>query len=296
MSETIRRDILTAVPVSFTREGAVDIGGSREILEFVARSGVRGAFVLGTTGEFASLSREERRELVALSLDVLSGMTVVVHVGAPSLYEVLNLIEDAVDAGATTIAVLTPYYLPASDEAVLRFYEGVAEATAGLRVFAYLFEARTGIRVSPELLSRIAALPNIVGAKLSGESLDSVSAFRAAVPDGFELFTGADRDLARAADHGAQGVVSGIASVFPRPFLDLVDALESGDDARIAGAQAAVDDVVDTVIGDPARMKAGLTLQGVNAGFSRMALDEPSEETVANLQRAVDAYAGVRAG
>ena len=90
--------------------------------------------------------------------------------------------------------------------------------------------------------------------------------------------------------------MSGIASVFPKPFLDLVDALESGDDARIAGAQAAVDDVVDTVIGDPARMKAGLTLQGVNAGFSRMALDEPSEETVANLQRAVDAYAGVRAG
>lgn len=294
MTDSIRRDVLTAVPVSFTREGAVDLKGSREILEFVAASGVQGAFVLGTTGEFAALSREERRDLATLSLEVLSGLTVVVHVGAPSLYEVLHLIEDAVDAGATTIAVLTPYYLPASDEAVFRFYESVARATTGLRVFAYLFEARTGIRVSPELLARIAELPNIVGAKLSGESLESVSEYRAAVPEGFELFTGADRDLARAADHGAQGVVSGIASVFPRPFLELVAALESGDQTRIDAAQDAVNDVVDTVIGDPARMKAGLILQGVNAGFSRMALDEPSEETMAELRRAVESYAGSR--
>lgn len=294
MTDSIRRDVLTAVPVSFTREGAVDLKGSREILEFVAASGVQGAFVLGTTGEFAALSREERRDLATLSLEVLSGLTVVVHVGAPSLYEVLHLIEDAVDSGATTIAVLTPYYLPASDEAVFRFYESVALATTGLRVFAYLFEARTGIRVSPELLARIAELPNIVGAKLSGESLESVSEYRAAVPEGFELFTGADRDLAKAADHGAQGVVSGIASVFPRPFLELVAALESGDQTRIDAAQDAVNDVVDTVIGDPARMKAGLALQGVNAGFSRMALDEPSEETMAELRRAVESYAGSR--
>ncbi|MBG6239787.1 4-hydroxy-tetrahydrodipicolinate synthase [Mycetocola sp. CAN_C7] len=294
MSETIRRDILTAVPVAFTHEGEVDLAGSREILEFVAASGVSGAFVLGTTGEFAALSREERRQLAALSLDVLDGLTVVVHVGAPSLFEVRQLIADAIELGATDIAVLTPYYLPASDEAVFRFYESVAEASSGLRVFAYLFEARTGIRVSPELLARIADLPTIVGAKLSGESLESVSAYRAAVPADFELFTGADRDLALAAEHGAQGVVSGISSVFPRPFLDLIVALDGGDASRISEAQTAVNDVVDTVIGDPARMKAGLTLQGVNAGYSRMALDEPSEDVLSELRRAVAAYAGDR--
>jgi 4-hydroxy-tetrahydrodipicolinate synthase len=295
MSNTIRRDILTAVPVSFTAEGEVDFGGYREILEFVRDSGVDGAFVLGTTGEFASLSREERDGLTRLSLDVLSDLPVVVHVGAPSLFEVRNLIADAVRCGATTIAVLTPYYLPASDAAVMRFYEAVAEASSGLRVFVYLFEARTGIRVSPEMLGRIAQLPNIVGAKLSGESLESVSAYRAAVPESFELFTGADRDLASAADHGAQGVVSGIASVFPRPFLDLVAALESEDRSRIEKTQSAVNDVVNTVIGDPARMKAGLRLQGVNAGFSRMALDEPDEDIVAELARAVRTYAGAPA-
>ena len=294
MTDSIRRDILTAVPVSFTRDGEVDYDGSREILEFVAASGVNGAFVLGTTGEFASLSREERRKLTALSLEVLSGQTVVVHVGAPSLFQVRQFIADAVEEGATTIAVLTPYYLPASDDAVLRFFEAVSEASAGLRVFVYLFEARTGIRVAPDLLARIAELPNIVGAKLSGESLESVSAYRAAVPENFELFTGADRDLAQTADHGAQGVVSGIASVFPQPFLDLVAALDGGDPAQIEAAQAAVNDVVDTVIGDPARMKAGLALQGVNAGFSRMALDEPSDEVLADLERAVRAYAGAR--
>jgi dihydrodipicolinate synthase/N-acetylneuraminate lyase len=189
------------------------------------------------------------------------------------------------------IAVLTPYYLPVSEAAVVSFFEAVSAASDGLAAFVYLFRDRTGVSVSPTLLGRLAELPNIVGAKLSGESLESVAAYRAAVPRGFELFTGADRDLARVAEAGAQGVVSGISSVFPEPFLDLVAALESGEERRIVAAQAAVDDVVDTVKGDPALMKAGLALRGIEAGVARMALDRPTDRDLAELRRAVDAYA-----
>lgn len=286
-----RRDILAALPVAFHEDGSLDLEGSRRIVQFSAASAVDGAFVLGTTGEFPSLSIEERNAVAALSIEVLGADRTVVHVGAASLHEVLLLIDGARAAGARRIAVLTPYYLPASETAIEQFFAAVSRASDGLDVYVYLFRDRTGISVSPALLGRIATFPNVVGAKLSGEPLESVTAYRAAVPDGFELFTGADRDLARAADAGAQGVVSGISSVFPEPFVGLVAALETGDDERIASAQAAVDDVVDTVRGDPALMKAGLALRGVEAGVARMALDTPSERDRAELVRAVAAYA-----
>ena len=280
----VRRDILAALPVAFHADGSLDLDGSRRIVEFSAASGVDGAFVLGTTGEFASMSIEERNVVAAMSVEVLGADRTVVHVGAASLHEVLLLIDGARAAGARRVAVLTPYYLPASDAAIESFFEGVSRAGDGLAIYAYLFRDRTGVSVGPELLARLAQLPNIVGVKLSGEPLESVVAYRAAVPADFEIFTGADRDLARAADAGAQGVVSGISSVFPEPFVELVHALGSGDPAAIEAAQRAVR-------GDPALMKAGLALRGVDAGVARMALDTPSERDRAELARAVASYA-----
>jgi 4-hydroxy-tetrahydrodipicolinate synthase len=291
MTSTTRHDILTAAPTAFAANGDLDLAGTHAILRNIAASGVQGALVLGTTGEFPSLSREERKAIAEISVEALAGLRLVVHVGASSLHEVAELIADAREVGATAIAVLTPYYLPASPGAVLEFFRAVSAISDGLEVYVYLFTARTGIVVDPEELAVIAELPNIVGAKLSGESLDRVSAFRAAVADEFELFTGADIDLARAADHGAQGVISGIASVFPKPFIQLQKALYTGDSTAITAAQPAIDDVVSTVAGDPARMKFALRLQGIPAGYARMALDVPEGAVVADLKRAVKRYA-----
>lgn len=287
-----RRDIITAVPVAFAADGSLDLEGSREILRFVAASGNEGAFVLGTTGEFPALSFDERRDLTKLSIDELGPhMRVIVHVGAPSLFEVLRLIETVREAGGTEIAVITPYYLDADEESLFDFFRTVAEASDGLSVYVYVFRARTGNFVSEPLMARLAGLPNVVGAKISGESLAQVEAYRAVVPDEFVLYTGADRDLARTAEFGAQGVVSGVSSVFPKPFRELAAAAASGDKEAIAKAQFKVDDVVATVKGDMGRIKAAYAMMGIPGGTVRMAIEAPSEADLADLRRAVDLYA-----
>ncbi|HEY8589539.1 MAG TPA: dihydrodipicolinate synthase family protein [Naasia sp.] len=276
MTEPVRRDILTAVPVAFAEDGALDLDGSRAILRKVAASDVQGALVLGTTGEFPALSEDERGELTRASLEELAGKRVVVHVGAASAYEVKRLIDRSRRLGATEIAVLTPYYLAVSDAAVLEFFEDVVAHAEGLRVYAYVFQARTGVPVSAELLARIAELRGVVGAKISGESLEQVARYRAAVPADFELWTGSDRDLALAADFGAQGVISGIASVFPEPFTELTAALAAGDEDAAREAETRVHAAVDLILGDMGRMKAALQLQGIPAGTTRMPIEPPT--------------------
>jgi dihydrodipicolinate synthase/N-acetylneuraminate lyase len=288
---TTRPIILTAAPVAFSSDGSVDLAGSRRILEHIASSGTDGAFVLGTTGEFAALSEEERGELTKLSIETLAGKRLVVHVGAASAFEAKRLIRQAKDAGATAVAALTPYYLPASDAAILSFYREISAAADGLEMYAYLFAARTGNPVSPELFAEIARLPGIVGAKISGEGLQTLEQYRSVAPEGFRLYAGADRELANVIDHGAQGVVSGVASVFPKPFVAMADAIERGDTGRLASLQADIDAVVDLVDGDPERMRAGLAEQGIDAGTSRMALDQVGEEVRARLKLAVTQYA-----
>lgn len=286
-----RRDILTAVPVAFHAGGALDLAGSREILEYVAASGNEGAFVLGTTGEFPALTGDERQQLMELSLEVLSPvMRVVVHVGAPSTYQALQYVEQAKAAGAKEIAILTPYYLASTDAALLHHFTQVAEASDGLDVYIYVFRAVSGNFVSNELMARLAQLPNVVGAKISDEPLEQISAYRSVVPDSFLLYTGSDRDLARAGSYGAQGVVSGISSVLPKPFRALAAAADSDDAAQLAQAQAVVDDVVDTIQGNMGRMKAAYRELGVNGGTVRMAIELPTEDALADIARVVAAH------
>ncbi|MEU5870278.1 dihydrodipicolinate synthase family protein [Glycomyces sp. NPDC047369] len=285
-------DIITAVPVAFHEDGALDLDGSRAILRYVAASGNEGAFVLGTTGEFPALSVEERALVTAASVEELAPhMRVIVHVGAPSLREVLALIGTARAAGATEIAVITPYYLPATDGALREFFGAVSAAADGLDVYLYVFRNRTGNFVSAELMAELALLPNIKGAKVSEEPLDVIAAYRAVVPDSFLLYTGADRDLGRAAEHGAQGVISGVSSVFPKPFRELAAAVASGDEKAVDEAQFKVDDVVATVRGDMGRIKAVYGMLGVPAAGVRMAIEAPSDAALADLRRAVDLYA-----
>ncbi|WP_282845743.1 dihydrodipicolinate synthase family protein [Microbacterium oxydans] len=273
-----RYDILTAVPTAFHRDGTLDIEGSRAIFRFVATSGNEGAFVLGTTGEFPAVDAEEFTAIVEAALAELEDrMRVVVHVGRPSTFEAVRLTKIARALGAVEFAALTPYYLRATDDSIYDYYRAVSEAVGDGRLYVYIYPARSGNPVSPELLTRLAELPNVVGAKISELSLDDIAAYRAVVPADFDLYTGADRDLIAAVDAGAQGVVSGVSSVTPKPFRALAEAGRSGDADAIVVAQSAVDEVVALIGGDMARMKEAYRVLDVVDTHCRMAIAEPTD-------------------
>lgn len=287
----MRRDIITAVPTAFDADGALDLQGSRAIMEYIAASGNEGALVLGTTGEFPALSASERAQLVELAAEVLApSMRVIAHVGAAGAYEARRHAANAKSAGLTEVAVLTPYYLASSDPALWEYFSSVVDAADGLDVYIYVFEAVANNAVTPELMGRLAGLPGVVGAKISGEPLSRLDDYRAAVPSDFVLYTGADADLARAGDHGAQGVVSGVSSVLPKPFRELVAALDADDAEAVGIAQAAVDDVVAVIAANMGRMKAAYRILGVTDSGVRMAIEPPDEAALDEIARVVEAY------
>ena len=87
----------------------------------------------------------------------------IVHVGQPSTFEAVRLVEIARGLGATEFAALTPYYLKSTDDAIFDYFQAVSDAVGDGRLYVYIYPARSGNTVSPELLVRLAALPNIVG-------------------------------------------------------------------------------------------------------------------------------------
>jgi len=280
--------LLSAVPVPFDADGDLDVEGQKTLLRHLKDTGIRGVFVAGTTGEFTALDDDERAIVLSAALEVYGADAVYVHVGAAAARQAERLTAQAITLGARRLAAITPFYLPAGPAALIDYYRRLDAVSDNARIYIYLFAARTGSTVTPDQLGELATIPSVAGAKISGESTSQVLQYVRAVPDDFEVYSGNDIEFGEFVRAGGTGAVSGVSSVFPRPFLDLADALNRSDDQAAAATQDRIKQAVDALNGaDIALIKAGLSLQGLPAGPTRVALDGPTPAQLETLRTAV---------
>jgi 4-hydroxy-tetrahydrodipicolinate synthase len=214
--------------------------------------------------------------------------SVYAHVGAASARQAERLTAQAVALGARNLAAITPFYLPAGPTALVDYYRRLDAVAGDARIYIYLYAARSGTTVTPDQLAELAKIPSVAGAKISGEPTSVVLQYIQAVPADLEVYSGNDVEFGDFVRAGGTGAVSGVSSVFPRPFLDLADALRSSDEQAAIAAQDRIKQAVDAVGGaDIALLKAGLSLQGLPAGPTRVALDQPTSMQLETLRTAV---------
>lgn len=283
--------VITALPTPFTKEEGLDAEGAAALFSAVRDRGADGVFVAGTTGEFTALDDDERIRVIGIALDVFGPSGVYAHVGAAAPRQAENLVRAAVAAGAARLAAITPHFLPAPEDALVRYYERLVAAAGDAEVHAYLFRARSTTEARPQILKRLADA-GVRGVKISGESDESVAAYLAAAPDGFSVLSGNDIAFEEFVRAGGQGVVSGVSSVFPAPFVALRDALNNGDDEGVRAAQPLVERAVAAVkSGSIPHLKAGLRVQNLPAGPARVCGDAVSEADLAVLAETAGALA-----
>jgi 4-hydroxy-tetrahydrodipicolinate synthase len=280
--------LLSAVPVPFHTNGDLDVDGQKTLLCHLKDAGIGGVFVAGTTGEFIALDDDERAIVLTAALEVYGADAVYMHVGAAAARQAESLTAQAVALGAKRLAAITPFYLPSGPAGLVDYYRRLDAVAGDAQIYVYLFAARTGSTVTPDLLAELATISSVAGAKISGESTSQVLQYVRAVPDDFEVYSGNDIEFGDFVRAGGTGAVSGVSSVFPRPFLDLADALNRSDDQAAALAQERVKQAVAAVNGaDIALLKAGLSLQGLPAGPTRVALDQPTPAQLETLRTAI---------
>lgn len=279
-------EILSALTTPFTSEGEVDSRALRSNLERLVDV-VDGVFVAGTTGEFPALTPAEHAGLVAAALDVFGAQRVVVHVGAASTRQALALAREARRLGAVRYAAITPYYIPATPQGILRHWAAVHEACEG-ELYGYVYPdvAVTGLAPAdlPEVIKS-----GIAGIKVSDSASRHVRDYLDNAPAGFKLWSGNDADVPAVMAAGGTGTVSGVSGAVPQPWGALRDAMAAGDDEAVAAAQRVITTVVPVLGSSITNLKHALHLQGLDDGHPcRMAIDPPSEETRTRIAEAVD--------
>lgn len=280
--------IISAVPVPFTADGAVDLATYDAALVAIAPH-LGGALVAGTTGEFPALDDDERVELFRRAADVLGAERVIAHLGHGSTRQVLRLADAVAELGIRRFALLSPYYLPTDDDGVVEFFRALTEAHPEADVYAYLFPERTGMDVAPETLARVLSLSGMVGVKLSGGAAARLPEYAAVLGPDQELYSGDDSTLPAVLAAGGTGVVSGVSSAFPETFAGLARALDAGDPEADA-IQAVVTQIVPLVGPTIPRLKAAMAARDGAAWASRMSLPAVDDATLAEIRRAVGAH------
>ena len=140
-------NLISAVTTLFDQRGAVDVGATSGAYEQLAESPLDAVFVAGTTGEFVTLTDEERLEVCAAASDAFGPDRTYWHVGSASAHQAAHLTRAAVDRGARRLAALTPHYFAATEFAVLAYYDSRRAGVGGGGVWVPLSPANddTGV-------------------------------------------------------------------------------------------------------------------------------------------------------
>jgi 4-hydroxy-tetrahydrodipicolinate synthase len=228
---------LSAFPITPSdRSGKVDPGALRAVLSPLLEAGVDSIGLLGSTGTYPYLTREERRRAVETTIEQVAGrIPVLVGIGALRTDDAVKLANDARVSGAA-VGLLAPVsYTPLTDEEVFQHFTTVVRES-GLPVCVYDNPGTTHFRFSADLVARLSKVEGIVGLKSPApdvnEMASHLSGLRRAVPRGFSLGYSADWNCVEALLVGGDTWYSVLGGICPEICVAIVRAVQKGDAAR----------------------------------------------------------------
>lgn len=281
--------MLTALATPFAADGNVDEASLRALVDRSIAGGVHGVVACGSTGEFSTLSSDERRLVVETVVDHVAGrVPVIAQTGATSTAEAIRLSRHAQSAGADVVMTVAPYYEPLSIDETLSYLQAVA-GSVDIPVMLYNLPMATGVDLDPDTVGALAReVENIRYIKNTTVDMAQSARLIRNHGDVISTFVGWDSLLLSALAEGAAGVVAGTANVVPAELVAVYDAVSAGNLGQAREAWARVYPLIDAIMAQPfiPAVKAGLAAVGFPVGRPRepvAGLDPAAAARIAEL-------------
>lgn len=267
------RGIVTALVTPFQENERIDCSAWQAVVDTQIAAGVDGLLAGGSTGEFYTLNPEERIFALRFCRQAASSrVPVYANVGCVTTRETVQLALAAQAEGIDAVAVITPYFVRATQDELAEHFIEVCRAV-NIPVLAYNFPQHGSPELLPSTVAKIGALcENLAGVKDSGGQLEQAIAYRNAVKDrDFAVFVGPERLLLPVLANGCAGAVSGCANIAPKLFVDLYRAYQEGrmdEAARLQTLASRLSELV-SLHTFPGVIKEAMALSGQSAGMCR---------------------------
>lgn len=273
------------------RRPQLDLTAYARLVRHVIDGGADYVVVLGSTGEAATVTDDERARLVEVAVQVATpaGVPVVVGVGHHDTERTCDLAEAAVAAGADGLLVVTPYYNKPQPSGLVAHYRSVADSCPGTPVIAYNVPGRTGCNLTPATMQRIWTVPEVVALKESSGDLRQITQLCTEAPAGRHVIAGDDDLALPSIAVGARGLISVCGNVAPVPIAELVRAAIEGDLARARVLAGELSSLMTAMFveSNPVPVKAALACLGIGTAMVRAPLAPAEPETWTRVQSAL---------
>ena len=286
--------VVTALITPFDGD-RVDLDALAALVRTQIAAGIHGLVACGTTGEPATMTSEERDDVIRTVVDVAAGrVPVLAGTGTNCTRTTIQETQRAQALGVDGALVVTPYYNRPQQEGLIEHYRCVA-AEGGLPVVLYNVPSRTGVNLLPKTVASLATIPGIVGVKEASGSVGPLRDIVASVPAGFLTMSGDDGLALPSFAVGAHGVVSVTSNVAPGPMVRMWEAWKAGRVAEAAEIDRSLLALYNALFleASPAPVKAAATLLGMCRADVRLPLINASRSTCEAIEAAL-AIAGLR--
>ncbi|MFN7491063.1 MAG: 4-hydroxy-tetrahydrodipicolinate synthase [Chryseotalea sp.] len=276
-----------ALVTPFLKDGQIDYPALKKLLKHTAK-GVDYYVVMGTTGEVATLNKEEKKSVLNFVLNNNeTKLPVVYGIGGNNTAEVVKQIEETDLSGVSALLSVSPYYNKPSQAGIEAHFKAVADASP-VPVILYNVPGRTGSNMSASTTLALSQHPNIIGIKEASGNLEQCMKIAAEAPKGFLLISGDDMLTVALYAIGAKGVISVLANAYPVAFKKMKDFAFANDYAKASKELFTLLDINGPMYeeGNPVGIKQLLAEMNVVKSFVRLPL-VPASATLTNKIKSI---------
>ncbi len=277
-----------ALITPFTKSGQVDYKALETIIDNQVKGGMDYLVALGTTAETATLTNDEKLNVVELIKEKSAGLPVMVGMGGNNTRSIIKQIDKFNFNGVDSILVVTPYYNKPSQEGMFHHYTEIAKASP-VPVVLYNVPSRTGVNIEFDTVVRLAETSeNIVAIKEASGVLSQITKIGKYTPDNFTVISGDDLLALPIISIGGKGVISVIANALPAKLSRLIKLANSKNYDEALELHFELIDILQLIFkeGNPGGIKALMNHQGIIENVLRSPLYKISDATYNEIKEA----------
>ena len=274
MKKTLFKGAGVALVTPMKQDGSVDYETLSSLIEMQISGGTDAIIACGTTAESASMSYDERMQVIEFIVKAVDHrIPVIAGTGTNETHAAVKMSQAAQDMGAYGLLVVTPYYNKTSQHGLVKHYFHIADQV-DIPIITYNVPSRTGLNISAEAYAEICRHDNIVGTKEASGNISAVAKIRQVCGDNFDIYSGNDDQIVPIISLGGKGVISVLSNVLPKQTHDIVMACLNGDFKTGSELQIKYLDLINALFCDvnPIPVKQAMCLMGIPVGECRLPL------------------------
>lgn len=274
------------------KNNEVDYDKLRELIEWHIENETDSIIICGTSGEAATMSDKERKEVIEFAAAAVNKrIPVIAGSGSNNTAYSVELSKYCQKVGVDGLLVVTPYYNKATETGLIKHYEAIA-GSVDLPIILYNVPGRTGMNLSPSIVKKLSEIKNVIAIKEASGNISQIAEIARLCNEDLDIYSGNDDMVVPILSLGGKGVISVVANILPKDTHNMVMYYLNGNVEKARKLQLKMNGLINSLFIEvnPIPVKTAMNLMGMGVGELRLPLTDMTKKNLEILKSEMNKY------